>query len=33
MISKTGDLDIDLQGHVGLETSESLVLFLKNLTV
>ena len=27
MSSKTGDLDLDLQGQIGLETSKILVLF------
>ena len=29
MSSKTGDLDLDLQGQIGLETSKILVLILK----
>ena len=32
-ISKTGDLDLDIQGQIGLETSKILVLIFKNLTV
>ena len=33
MSSRTGDLEIDLQGQIGQETSKILVLIFKNLTI
>ena len=33
MSSKTGDLDLDIQGQIDLETSKTLVLILKSLTI